>query len=309
MYGNFSRIFYLILAFECFSAVNCTTRYYNSYTTYGSGDTVIFNYHIHGGPRIPNRKWNCECLDGEAMIGIADYYDDFSRLQQTWCKFTYQYKPPAQGKYPYYGGCHVRNYTDQYFCFDPRNAEKTFNTFITAMWSNSYFWYINNVLVTELNQQQYKCCQPPNGYYVDYTSCYYVSTHDFQFEYYDNYDHFIVFCTTGYVMTGISKKINPYNFDYHIDWIQCCRMGYGAPEAHSPPVIYSPSGASSYYSYPSGRSLPDMGYPPPPAYKAQYLRKQTVNISSTLLLESHINNPRDFGVQPTIYKGSFVDAE
>ena len=30
------------------------------------------NWHQHGGPRLPYRKWNMECLDGEAMVNIRD---------------------------------------------------------------------------------------------------------------------------------------------------------------------------------------------------------------------------------------------
>lgn len=49
-------------------------------------------------------------------------------------------------------------------------------------------------------------------------------------------------------MTGISKKVNPYTKEFHVDWIQCCRMGFGPHEALPPPVKYAPSGAASYYA-------------------------------------------------------------
>lgn len=83
-----------------------------------------------------------------------------------------------------------------------------------GLWSNSFFWFV--YFVPQNNNQLYKCCRPPSGYYIDYVSCYYMPTHDFEFEYYDSVNNFIVLCATGFVMTGISKKINPYSKEYHI---------------------------------------------------------------------------------------------
>ncbi|XP_055348367.1 uncharacterized protein LOC129595397 [Paramacrobiotus metropolitanus] len=171
----------------------------------------------------------------------------FQRIQAFWCRFTFPNKPPASGAYPYYGGCHTRNYTNQYFCYNPQNSAKTINTFITAMWSGSFQWFIH--LTPTWDQVPYKCCQPPPGYYIDYTSCYYQVTHDPFFEYYDNTNFYIVVCANGYVMTGISKKINPYDHEYHIEWIQCCRMGFGPYIATPPPVTTNPTdGSYSLYS-------------------------------------------------------------
>ena len=70
-----------------------------------------------------------------------------------------------------------------------------------------------------------KCCRVPPAYYLDYTSCLYKPTRDQFWEYYDDIKH-LVFCPTGYVVTGIGKKINPWDTDYHIEWIQCCRVGF-----------------------------------------------------------------------------------
>lgn len=63
------------------------------------------------------------------------------------------------------------------------------------------------------------------GYYIDYVSCYYMPTHDVYWEYYDSQNHFITLCATGYIATGIAKKISPWTGWYNVDWIQCCRLG------------------------------------------------------------------------------------
>lgn len=100
----------------------------------------------------------------------------------------------------------------------------------------------------------YKCCKAPTGYYIDYTSCLYKPTHDQYFEYYDG-TVFIVLCDTGYVMTGVAKKIHPLVKEYYLEWIQCCRLGFGSgpvipPPALGPPVL--PAAAIAL-----GRSLDD----------------------------------------------------
>lgn len=95
----------------------------------------------------------------------------------------------------------------------------------------------------------YKCCAPPAGYYVDYLSCYYAPTHDLFFEYYDSRSTFLLICAQGFVMTGLSKKINPHSLLYHLEWIQCCRIGFGPHKFTMPPVIYNEkSGAAAFYS-------------------------------------------------------------
>ncbi|GAU93941.1 hypothetical protein RvY_05795 [Ramazzottius varieornatus] len=76
------------------------------------------------------------------------------------------------------------------------------------------------------------------GYYIDYMSCYYMPTHDLYREYYDSLNNFVVYCTKGYIMTGISKKISPWTQLYNIDWVQCCRLGFGPPRGLHPPVTY-----------------------------------------------------------------------
>lgn len=115
------------------------------------------------------------------------------------------------------------------------------------MWSNNLFWYIFVPGLTD--QQLYKCCEPPAGYYIDYLSCYFQPTHDQFFEYYDTGIFFIVYCAQGFVMTGISKKINPYLQLYALEWIQCCRIGFGPHKSSVPPVIYNEkSGAAAYYA-------------------------------------------------------------
>ena len=123
-------------------------------------------------------------------------------------------------------------------------------------------WWIFRV--PQDNNTPYKCCKTPPGYYIDYISCYYVPTHDEYFEFYDSINQFIVYCAQGYVMTGISKKINPYTREWHMDWIQCCRVGYGPPAAHPPPVSYTAGGVPSYHAVSGG--LTKTG----PAYQAQY---------------------------------------
>ncbi|GAU92304.1 hypothetical protein RvY_04401 [Ramazzottius varieornatus] len=55
-------------------------------------------------------------------------------------------------------------------------------------------------------------------------------------------------------MTGITKRINPYKKpDSHMDWIQCCRVGFGIIPLQPPPyngsVAYNSTYASSTNSY------------------------------------------------------------
>ncbi|GAU95741.1 hypothetical protein RvY_07309-2 [Ramazzottius varieornatus] len=116
-------------------------------------------------------------------------------------------KPPTGGVYPYYPSCHVRNYTNQWFCYDKSQHEKTSNTFVTAFWDNEENWLTTIPFADDL--QNYKCCKTPAGYYIDYVSCYYMPTRDQYWEYYDALQFLTVFCTTGYIMTGIAKKPNP----------------------------------------------------------------------------------------------------
>ena len=71
-------------------------------------------------------------MDGEALIGIQDWNNDFERIETIACKFMFPNKPPTMGVYPYYPFCNVRNYTAQLFCFDPQNFTRTVDTFMTG---------------------------------------------------------------------------------------------------------------------------------------------------------------------------------
>lgn len=79
-------------------------------------------------------------------------------------------------------------------------------------------------------------------------------------EYYNAPAYFLVYCATGYVMTGLAKKVNPYTKpDMHIDWIQCCRLGFGIKPIQPPPAdpnnsTYTTS--STYSQMPTAYSYP-----------------------------------------------------
>ncbi|OQV14932.1 hypothetical protein BV898_10833 [Hypsibius exemplaris] len=206
------------------TVVYATNRYYGTYLSYGSGDTIIQTFHAHSGPSGSERKWHVECLDGEAVAGIQDWVNDYQKIEVLWCKFMFPYKPPTNGLYPFYPNCHIRNYTAQFFCFSPGAFSLTVNTFITGIWDNELQFFVGRRGLDDSNI--YKCCKAPSGYYLDYTSCYYMPTHDQYWEYYDSIQHIITYCASGYVMTGLSKKFNPFDLEWHIDWIQCCRIGF-----------------------------------------------------------------------------------
>lgn len=94
----------------------------------------------------------------------------------------------------------------------------------TGIWDDEFTFAV--VRPSADSFQPYKCCKTPSGYYIDYVSCYYKPTHDFHYDYYDSPSHQVVVqCGTGYVITGIAKKLNPYSSLYNVDWIQCCRVG------------------------------------------------------------------------------------
>ncbi|OQV14930.1 hypothetical protein BV898_10831 [Hypsibius exemplaris] len=210
----------LLLTIGCCGIVHGTYRYYGSYLSYGMGETIMYVLHMYGGSLLPHRKWQIECQDGEAVTGIQDFVHDFERLETVKCSFMFPYKPPAQGRYPYYPHCHVRNYTNQFFCYDPQN-NLTMNTFITGIYDQlDFLWQVWRPGNDDI--QPYKCCSVPHGYYIDYVSCYYMPTHDMYFEYYDSGNNIITECATGYIATGISKKLNPWTALYNVDWIQCC---------------------------------------------------------------------------------------
>ncbi|XP_055331200.1 uncharacterized protein LOC129583430 [Paramacrobiotus metropolitanus] len=183
----------------------------------------------------------------------------------------FPYKPPAN-MYPFYTGCHTIEYSTKFFCFDANDSQRTIHSFITGLWANNFFFHISD----PPNLALAKCCRVPTGYYIDYMSCYYVSTHDPYFEFYDNVGAFLTTCATGYVATGIAKKIEPYTSNSahpsSVDWMQCCRLGFGPPEVHPPPVIYAPSGAATYYT---ARALTADELAIPTGYKGQYRSKET----------------------------------
>ncbi|OQV14931.1 hypothetical protein BV898_10832 [Hypsibius exemplaris] len=237
---------FILLAGLCnLSRVLCTWRHYNQ-LNYGTGDSVMTTFHNHGGSNAPYRKWLMECFDGEAMTGVNDWQNDFERIEGFACKFLFPNKPPAF-RYPYYANCFVKNYNNQMFCFDAQNASDTIHSVITAFWDDDQqFVQIRPAIADVL--QYYKCCRVPAGYYIDYVSCYYIPTHDIYWEYYDAQQQILTQCGTGYAMTGISKKQNPWTGYFNLDWIQCCRIGFGAPAAVSPPVTYSQSGTPTFYA-------------------------------------------------------------
>ena len=140
---------------------------------------------------------------------------------------------------------------------------------VAAVWDNDFLWQLFRPRFDDL--QYYKCCKTPPGYYIDYTSCYYMPTHDQYWEYYDAPNLFVTYCTNGYIMTGISKKISPWTQLYNIDWIQCCRLGFGPPKGLPPPVTYSGKDGTPVYS---SRALPVIEIPV--AYQSQYRKPSAI---------------------------------
>jgi len=275
MWKLFHTIFWL-------SYVHSTPFYYGTYRTYGTGDTVIQVAHANGGPKTAHRKWQVECLDGEAVTGISDFVFDFGGLTNVWCKFLFPYKPPAtRGLYPYYPFCHVRDFTRQFFCYEPDNHTTTANTFITGFWDDdSSFWVYRE---RQDPVQPYKCCRTPPGYYIDYVSCYYMWSHDQYWEYYDS-QYVLLQCATGYIMTGISKKKSPIvPAEYHIEWIQCCRLGFGAVTSIPPPVIPTPNGGPVAYS----TGQPAVSTDIPQAYQSQYRGKRSTDVHTVIHTNKH----------------------
>ncbi|XP_055338562.1 uncharacterized protein LOC129588392 [Paramacrobiotus metropolitanus] len=197
---------------------------------------------------------------------FSDNIWDFGALTYVWCKFMFPYKPPSNGLYPYYRNCFMHDYRINFFCYDPGNHTLTRNTFVVGYWDNDWvFWTFtpNTDLI-----QPYKCCQTPPGYYIDYVSCYYIPTHDLYWEYYDG-NYFLVNCATGYVVTGTAAKFNPIHQEYRIDWVQCCRLGYGAVTALPPPVIQRPGKPPAYVA-----SHNTVQTDIPQAYQHQYRRRK-----------------------------------
>ncbi|GAU94509.1 hypothetical protein RvY_06271 [Ramazzottius varieornatus] len=271
-----SSVLFLLLADYVDNAAN---RYYGVFTVYGTGDTILQTFHAHLGPLDGNRRWHVECLDGEAMVGIGDLVDDFQKMAQVWCKFMFPNKPPTNGLYPYYPNCFVRNYTTQYHCYMAKDHDVSINTFITGIYDDDFqFWTFR---LGQDNSQPYKCCKTPLGYYIDYFSCYYMPTKDIYGEYYDHTSMFLVFCATDHVMTGLGKKINAWGRDYHVDWIQCCRVGVGIP-----PRIYRPPQHTYTYDSYANHSYPNK---PSGQYAAQY---QGRNLGAQMMPRGFLGSER-----------------
>ncbi|GAU92303.1 hypothetical protein RvY_04400-2 [Ramazzottius varieornatus] len=191
------------------------------------------------------------------------------------------YKPPTNGIYPFYPNCFTKNFTTQFFCYTPRFHDAAVDSFITAFFDNEFSFNLYRPFVDD--SAPYKCCKAPTGYYIDYSSCYYMPTHDQFWEYYDSPiqlsgGYFLVYCATGYVMTGLAKKAHPVTQEYHIEWIQCCRLGFGPREKllavrialpRPPPVASSYSSSkepiqSSYSGGVPNQAYADSGYSPAP---------------------------------------------
>ena len=53
---------------------------------------------------------------------------------------------------------------------------------LAGFWDNELQFFVARRGLDDTNI--YKCCKTPAGYYLDYTSCYYMPTHDQYWEYY-----------------------------------------------------------------------------------------------------------------------------
>ncbi|GAU92305.1 hypothetical protein RvY_04402-2 [Ramazzottius varieornatus] len=94
-----------------------------------------------------------------------------------------------------------------------------------------------------------------------------MPTRDQYGEYYDATNVMLIYCASGYAMTGIAKKISPFSMDYHIEWIHCCRIGFGAvPMFSASKYKNSTMARLSYHNY-ANASYPNR---PPAAYASQY---------------------------------------
>ena len=80
-------------------------------------------------------------------------------------------------------------------------------------------------------------------------------------------------CATGYVYTGISKKKSPIHGEWRVEWVQCCRVGFGAIVAHAPPVVRTPDGALGAFS--SQQRFNDVPTQVPKDYAHQYRNKRS----------------------------------
>ncbi|XP_055344925.1 uncharacterized protein LOC129592815 isoform X2 [Paramacrobiotus metropolitanus] len=194
--------------------------YYDSVTCYGTGDCIITL--TSGGHSDNQHKWNTECHDGEALVGILDAGSDYQGFGQVWCRFMFPKKAPAFGVYPYYPWCNVRDITvHEHYCYDRKYPSDTYDTFVTALTSSQF--YPGGVSVSN----SFKCCRLPDGYHLDYRRCEYKYTHDKFGEHYDG-SFWIVQCDRYYLLTGLGQAINPWTNAQHYVWIQCCPLVFNS---------------------------------------------------------------------------------
>ncbi|OQV22547.1 hypothetical protein BV898_03373 [Hypsibius exemplaris] len=216
------------------------------------------------------KKPYCVRVPANSRDTCRDNIWDFGAMTYVWCKFLFPHKPPSQGLYPYYPHCHAFDYTFQFFCYSAANHTLTADTFVVGFWDSDFvFWTWSPTDI----KQPYKCGRTPKGYYIDYVSCYFIPTHDVYWEYYDG-NYFITQCATAYVMTGVATKSNPITLEKRIDWIQCCRVGFGPVMAVSPPIINVPNRPPAFTSSSNIRPLNI-----PSGYAHQYQKKRSTLLS------------------------------
>ena len=91
-------------------------------------------------------------------------------------------------------------------------------------------------------------------------------------------------CATGYVQTGISKKRSPINNENRIEWIQCCRVGYGAVKALPPPTVPTPNHGPVAYSTDQALNSPQQI---PDSYAHQYRGKRSTVFNTAIETGRH----------------------
>lgn len=72
-------------------------------------------------------------------------------------------------------------------------------------------------------------------------------------------------------MTGIGAKLNPIFPEKRIDWIQCCRVGWGAVIALPPPLIHRPGHPPAYTT---SNNVQPVNIPE--TYRHQYRKKRSI---------------------------------
>ena len=142
--------------------------------------------------------------------------------------------------------------------------------------------------------------QDSTGNYIDYLSCYYVPTHDLYFEYYDG-NFFLVQCSTGYVITGAALKRNPVNQEQRIDWIQCCRVGWGAIVGLPPPIINVHGRPPAY----SGQHIKPVNVPS--GYSHQYRKKRSIEVDVRYVEDAKTNQTINIDEDDIFMEDNFND--